>query len=195
MKRTILLLVASLSGMFSSTAEAQDINVKTNVLADAFLNVNAGVEIGLAPRWTLDVAGYYNGWTLSHDRKWKHWMVQPEARYWFCDRFVGHFVGLHALGGQYNIGGLKNSFSFLGTDFSKLSDRRYQGWMAGAGLAYGYSWMLGKRWNLEAEIGVGYVYTRYDSYPCAKCGTKIEKNKAGHYIGPTKAAINLVYSF
>ena len=122
-------------------------------------------------------------------------MVQPEARYWFCDRFVGHFVGLHALGGQYNIGGLKNSFSFLGTDFSKLSDRRYQGWMAGAGLAYGYSWMLGKRWNLEAEIGVGYVYTRYDSYPCAKCGTKIEKNKAGHYIGPTKAAINLVYSF
>ena len=154
MKRTILLLVASLSGMFSSTAEAQDINVKTNVLADAFLNVNAGVEIGLAPRWTLDVAGYYNGWTLSHDRKWKHWMVQPEARYWFCDRFVGHFVGLHALGGQYNIGGLKNSFSFLGTDFSKLSDRRYQGWMAGAGLAYGYSWMLGKRWNLEAEIGV-----------------------------------------
>lgn len=195
MKRTILLLVASLSGMFSSTAEAQDINVKTNVLADAFLNVNAGVEIGLAPRWTLDVAGYYNGWTLSHDRKWKHWMVQPEARYWFCDRFVGHFVGLHALGGQYNIGGLKNSFSFLGTDFSKLSDRRYQGWMAGAGLAYGYSWMLGKRWNLEAEIGVGYVYTRYDSYPCAKCGTKIEKNKAGHYIGPTKTAINLVYSF
>ena len=195
MKRTILLLVASLSGLFSSTAEAQDINVKTNVLADAFLNVNAGVEIGLAPRWTLDVAGYYNGWTLSHDRKWKHWMVQPEARYWFCDRFVGHFVGLHALGGQYNIGGLKNSFSFLGTDFSKLSDRRYQGWMAGAGLAYGYSWMLGKRWNLEAEIGVGYVYTRYDSYPCAKCGTKIEKNKAGHYIGPTKAAINLVYSF
>ena len=195
MKRTILLLVASLSGMFSSTAEAQDINVKTNVLADAFLNVNAGVEIGLAPRWTLDVAGYYNGWTLSHDRKWKHWMVQPEARYWFCDRFVGHFVGLHALGGQYNIGGLKNSFSFLGTDFSKLSDRRYQGWMAGAGLAYGYSWMLGKRWNLEAEIGVGYVYTRYDSYPCAKCGTKIEKNKAGHDIGPTKAAINLVYSF
>ncbi len=195
MKRTILLLVASLSGMFSSTAEAQDINVKTNVLADAFLNVNAGVEIGLAPRWTLDVAGYYNGWTLSHDRKWKHWMVQPEARYWFCDRFVGHFVGLHALGGQYNIGGLKNSFSFLGTDFSKLSDRRYQGWMAGAGLAYGYSWMLGKRWNLEAEIGVGYVYTRYDSYPCAKCGTKIEKDKAGHYIGPTKAAINLVYSF
>ena len=195
MKRTILLLVASLSGMFSSTAEAQDINVKTNVLADAFLNVNAGVEIGLAPRWTLDVAGYYNGWTLSHDRKWKHWMVQPEARDWFCDRFVGHFVVLHALGGQYNIGGLKNSFSFLGTDFSKLSDRRYQGWMAGAGLAYGYSWMLGKRWNLEAEIGVGYVYTRYDSYPCAKCGTKIEKNKAGHYIGPTKAAINLVYSF
>ena len=195
MKRTILLLVASLSGMFSSTAEAQDINVKTNVLADAFLNVNAGVEIGLAPRWTLDVAGYYNGWTLSHDRKWKHWMVQPEARYWFCDRFAGHFLGFHAHGGQYNVGGLKNGISFLGSDLSKLSDYRYQGWFVGAGVAYGYAWILGRHWNLEAEIGFGYAYTQYDKFRCAGCGKKLETDKSHHYVGPTKAAVNLVYVF
>lgn len=67
-------------------------------------------------------------WTLSHDRRWKHWLVQPEARYWFCDRFSGHFLGFHAHGGQYNVGGLKNGIKFLGSDFSKLSDARYQGW-------------------------------------------------------------------
>lgn len=195
MKSRIRILTLICAVLLGLGARGQNVAVKTNVLYDAAMTINLGAEVGLAPKWTLDISGNFNGWTLSHDRRWKHWLVQPEARYWFCDRFVGHFVGLHALGGQYNIGGLKNSFSFLGTDFSKLSDRRYQGWMAGAGLAYGYSWMLGKRWNLEAEIGVGYVYTRYDSYPCAKCGTKIEKNKAGHYIGPTKAAINLVYSF
>ena len=49
---------------------------------------------------------------------------------WFCDRFAGHFVGVHALGGQYNIGNLNNHISFLGTDLSVLSDRRYQGWFA-----------------------------------------------------------------
>lgn len=127
------------------------------------LHREAGVEVGLAPRWTLDLSANYNGWTLSHDRKWKHWLLQPEARYWFCDRFAGHFIGIHALGGQYNAGGLKNNISFLGTDFSKLSDCRYQGWFIGSGIAYGYAWILGRHWNLEAEIGIGYVYTRYDA--------------------------------
>ena len=54
--------------------------------------------------------------------------------------------------------------------------------------------MLGKHWNLEAEIGVGYAYTRYDKYMCPRCGSKVG---SGHhnYFGPTKAAINLVYLF
>lgn len=174
----------------------QNVAVKTNLLYDiAAYTANAGVEVGLAPRWTLDLSANYNSWTLSHDRKWKHWLLQPEARYWFCDRFAGHFIGIHALGGQYNAGGLKNNISFLGTDFSKLSDYRYQGWFIGSGIAYGYAWILGRHWNLEAEIGIGYVYTRYDSYPCASCGKKIAEDKAHHYFGPTKAAINLVYTF
>ncbi len=118
-----------------------------------------------------------------------------EARYWFCDRFAGHFVGAHLLGGQYNIGGLKNGISFLGSDLSKLSKRRYQGWFAGLGAAYGYAWILGKHWNLEAELGIGWIYTRYDSYPCASCGKKLEEDASHHYVGPTKAAINLVYTF
>lgn len=91
------LLLVTISGI---RANAQNVALKTNLLYDAFLNVNGGVEIGLAPRWTLDVNADYNGWTLSHKRKWKHWMVQPSARYWFCDRFSGHFVGVHAHGGE-----------------------------------------------------------------------------------------------
>lgn len=174
----------------------QSLALKTNLLYDiAAYTANAGVEVGLSPRWTVDVSGNYNAWTLSHDRKWKHWLVQPEARYWFCDRFAGHFVGFHALGGKYNIGHIKNGISFLGTDFSRLSDERFQGWFAGAGIAYGYAWIFGEHWNFEAEIGIGYVYTRYDSYPCATCGTKIDVGKSHNYVGPTKAALNLVYAF
>lgn len=184
------------AGLCAVGARGQNVAVKTNLLYDvAAYTVNAGVEVGLAPRWTLDVSANYNGWTLSHDRRWKHWLVQPEARYWFCDRFAGHFVGAHLLGGQYNIGGLKNGISFLGTDLSKLSKRRYQGWFTGLGVAYGHAWILGKHWNLEAELGIGWIYTRYDSYPCASCGKKLEKDALHHYVGPTKAAINLVYTF
>ncbi len=177
-------------------ARAQKAAIKTNLLYDiGAYTLNAGVEVGLAPRWTLDLSANYNGWTLSHDRRWKHWLVQPEARYWFCDRFAGHFLAVHAHGGQYNFGGLRNGISFLGSDFSQLTDKRYQGWFVGAGVAYGYAWILGRHWNLEAEIGIGYAYTRYDTYPCANCGDKIAEDQSHHYVGPTKAAVNLVYTF
>lgn len=177
------------------SAQGQKAALKTNVLYDAFMNINVGMEVGLAPRWTLDITGDFNAWTLSHDRRWKHWIVQPEARLWFCDRFAGHFLGFHAHGGQYNAGGLKNGISFLGSDLSKLSDYRYQGWFVGAGAAYGYAWILGRHWNLEAEIGMGYAYTRYDRFRCVGCGKKLETDKSHHYVGPTKAAVNLVYVF
>ncbi len=193
MKRKVFLFFVML--LLGLSARGQNVAIKTNLLYDALMNVNIGLEVGLAPKWTLDVSGNLNCWKLSHDRRWKHWLAQPEARYWFCDRFAGHFIGVHALGGQYNVGGVKNGISFLGSDFSKLSDYRYQGWFVGAGIAYGYAWILGRHWNLEAEIGVGYVYTRYDKFNCAGCGRKLLTDRPHHYFGPTKAAINLVYTF
>ena len=195
MNRKTKIAILLLSLLYITGVRAQDAAVKTNILSDAAMNISLGVEVGTAPRWTVDLSGSFNGWTLSHDRRWKHWLIEPELRYWFCDRFAGHFVGVHALGGQYNVGGLKNGISFLGTDLSKLSDYRYQGWVIGAGVAYGYAWILGRHWNLEAEIGLGYAYTQYDKFRCAGCGKKIEEAKPHHYVGPTKAAVNLVYLF
>lgn len=117
-KRMCVLLAIAFAGM-TQGVQAQSVAVKSNVLADAFLNPNLGIEVGLAPKWTLDVTGQFNAWMLSHDRHWKHWVVQPEARYWFCDRFSGHFVGAHIHGGQYNIGGFDGKINFLGTDTRK----------------------------------------------------------------------------
>lgn len=187
----ILLLITTAN----LSLQAQDVAVKTNLLYDATATINAGVEVAIAPRWTLDISGNFNGWNQSHQRRWKHWLVQPEARYWFCDPFAGHFLGIHLHGGQYNVGGLDNSISFLGTDFSGLSDYRYQGWFLGAGVAYGYSVILGRHWNMEFEIGIGYAYTRYDQFNCVGCGRKIKEDQDHHYFGPTKAAINLIYTF
>lgn len=190
-KRLILsvFLLGSLLGV-----RGQDIAVKTNLLYDATLTVNAGAEIGLAPRWSFDLSGNYNNWEVNH-HKWKHWLVQPEVRYWFCDHFAGHFVGMHLLGGQYNFGNFDTSLSFLGTDYSVFADKRHQGWYVGAGIAYGYSFILNRHLNLELELGLGYVYTRYDVFECEGCGKKVEEDKPHHYVGPTKAAVNLVYAF
>lgn len=190
--KCIMALIVLLLG--PAAIKAQDVAVKTNLLYDAALTVNLGAEVRLAPKWSFDLSGNLNAWDVN-SHKWKHWLIQPEGRYWFCEGLQGHFVGLHALGGEYNVGNIDLNFKMLGTDFRNLKDKRYQGWFAGAGIAYGYSWILGKHWNFEAEIGLGWIYTRYDVYPCAKCGTKIAKGKSHNYVGPTKAALNLVYVF
>ena len=189
-------LIPMLFGLFllPTQTKAQDVAIKTNVLYDATATVNLGVEVALAPKWTLDISGNLNAWNFDEDTKWRHWLAQPEARYWFCDKFSRHFLGFHAIGGQYNIAGVKNNINFLGTPFKNLSDKRYQGWAAGAGIAYGYAFILGTHWNLELEIGVGYAYFNYDIFSCSGCGRNIGASDH-HYFGPTKAAVKLVYLF
>lgn len=194
MNRIILLLAIIIVGS-SHSVSAQNVAVKTNLLSDMVLNPNVGIEVGLAPKWTLNVSGQFNAWDMSHDRRWKHWAVQPGVRYWLCDRFDASFFGFYMHGGQYNIGGFDGKYNIFGTDARKLKNSRYQGWFMGAGVSYGYAWILNRHWNLEAEIGVGYSYTRYDRFSCAGCGKKIEADKPHHYIGLTNTAINLVYLF
>lgn len=171
--------------------------VKTNLLYDATSTLNLGFEFGLGRRWTLDVSGNYNPWTFSQNRKMKHWLVQPEFRWWSCTRFSGHFVGVHALGGGYNWGGMLpwgfgSGKMFGSIDNANIRNHRYEGWLAGAGVSYGYHWVLGNRWGLEATVGVGYAYLDYDKYPCAKCGRKLA-SETKHYFGPTKAGITLIF--
>ena len=167
--------------LFSSEIFAQRVAVKTNLLYDATLTLNGGFEVRLSDKWTTDVSGNLNAWDLSSSKKWKHWLLQPEARYWFCESFGGHFLGFHALGGQYNV--------------AELNDSRYQGWFGGGGVAYGYAFMLNRHLNLELELGLGYIFFKYDKFECLDCGRKVKKDEPKHFVGPTKAALNLVYTF
>lgn len=189
-----ILVFLLLMGSSMSQVRAQDWAIKSNVLYDATATINLGVEIGLAPKWTLDISGNLNAWSKDEQTRWKHWLVQPEARYWFCDRFSRHSIGAHAIGGAFNLGGINNNLSFLGTDFSVLKNKRYQGYAYGAGLAYGFAFMLSEHINLELEAGFGYMYLDYDIYDCGNCGRRIDEG-THHYVGPTKAAINLVFLF
>ena len=138
----VLLLVAT-TGVYG-----QKFAVKSNLLYDATATINLGVEVGLAKKWSLDLSGNYNGWKFGDEARMKHWLVQPEARYWLCEKFNGHFFGLHAHYADYNVGGLK----FLSKN---MENHRYQGNLYGAGLSYGYQWLLSDRWSMEAVLGIG----------------------------------------
>lgn len=174
--------------------EAQRVAVKSNILYDALAVPSLGAEFKIGEKMTFDLSGQFCGWDVG-SHKWKQWAVQPELRYWPCRSFTGHFFGLHLLGGQYNFGNINLPFSFLGTNFRALKDHRRQGWMAGAGVAYGYTWILSRRWSCEAEVGLGWLYTKYDVYECRDCGMKMRKGIAHNYVGLTKAALNIIYNF
>ena len=178
MKTIKFLLFAALVLTYSISAYGQDkkhyipkFAIKTNALYWATTTANLGFEVGLSRKLTLDVSGNYNPWKFSDHKQIKHWLV------------YGHFFGLHAHYAEANVSNL----NILG-----LGHERYQSNIYGAGISYGYQWILNKRWSMEAEIGVGYARIDYDKYNCGKCGNKLS---SGHknYVGPTKVALNIIY--
>ena len=173
------------------SAHAQKVAIKSNLLYDATTTANLGLEFKLGSRTTFDLPVNYNGWALFKDdkgirdnRKWMHLLVQPELRFWTCESFTGHFWGIHAHYAYYNAGGFG--------PLKVLKDHRFEGWLAGAGLSYGYNWMLSPRWSIEATIGLGYAFMDYEKFECYKCGEKL-KDGTYHYFGPTKVGISLIY--
>lgn len=164
---------------FPKSGVAQNFGVKTNALGWLAVTPNVGLEMAFSPKVTVELSGAYNPWTFCDDKKMRFWLVQPEVKYWFCEKFEGHFVGVHLHGAQY-FGGFKS--------------KRYDGYLAGGGFTYGYDWILSPHWNLEAAIGVGYARLWYDESPriyCKKCVKSVCKD----YFGLTRAALSLVYVF
>lgn len=192
MNKIRLLLVLMLFP-FCLITHAQKVGVKTNLLYGGLtFTPNLGAEFRLRPKLTLDISGGYNPWNREgsyHDnKKLVHWLIEPELRYWLCESFNGHFFGAHLLYSQYNIS--QHDLPWL---LGNHSDKyRFEGNAAGGGISYGYQFVLGKHWNLEATLGIGYARLWYNKFDCLKCGEKLGK---GHrnYFGPTKAGISIIY--
>lgn len=77
MNKLYLLLVFLLSTFMD--IQGQVVAVKTNVLYDAITTPNVGAEVAFNKHWSVEASGYYNGWTFSSDKSFKHWVIQPEV--------------------------------------------------------------------------------------------------------------------
>ncbi|WP_303142616.1 DUF3575 domain-containing protein [uncultured Parabacteroides sp.] len=169
----------------SSVSYGQQVAARTNALYWLTTTPNLGVEVALARKWSLEVSGNYNAWTFFPDgMSLRHWLVQPELRYWPCKSFEGHFFGLHGHFSRYNIG----QIPFL----PGLDTYTYRGELYGGGVSYGYHFAIGRRWGLELMLGVGYTYLEYDKYVCAECAELMGRYKR-HFIGPTRLGISFIY--
>lgn len=167
--------------------------LKTNLLyTGVTLTPNLAFEFGVGDRSTVEFSGSYSWRGRKKDnvedyKQSVHMILRPEYRYWLCERYNGHFFGVHATYGRYNISGYDIPMLFK-------KEHRYDGHLYGAGLTYGYQWAFAKRWGLEFNVGVGYWRLDYDKFDCETCGRDgVAQTK--NYFGPTRAGITLTFLF
>ena len=169
-------------------AGAQTVAVKSDLLTGSMLtSPNLGVELKLSERFTLEAGFHYNPFPAGGDRRWKHWFVQPELRYWMCQ------LRRTFLRGKPDVRRVQRSKARLPFGlFKGIRSERYEGDFTGVGISYGYHFILSPRWGLETSIGVGFLHTGYERYRCSHCG---ERTGSGNrnLVAPTKAAISIVY--
>ena len=185
-KFIILLAFCSIS----LSGYTQTVVLKNNLLYDATLTPNIGIEVKLAKQWSAGINVGYQPWPFKDttERKMRHLLIAPEIRYWFCDVFSGWFVGANAFWSHYNISKVKFPFGM----YPSVKDRRKQGDAFAAGLSAGYSWILSPHWSIEAEGGVDVGYTKYKEYECAHCGDYYGQEKKAFAV--PKVGINIIYN-
>ena len=165
--------------------------VKTNLLYDALVLPNLGLEFYLGRGWS--VAGNWMYTWLKSDSRHRYHRIYGgdlEVRRWLSygrKPLTGHHIGLY---GQL----LTYDLEWGGKGY--LGDR----WSYGGGIAYGYSAPIGRRLNLDFTIGIGYLGGEYFEYvPKGWCETHQREcylwqaTRQRRWFGPTKAGVSLVW--
>ena len=188
MKRNTFILFLLLLLFRLADLHSQTLAVKNDLLTGALSSPNLSVEVKLSDRFTLEAGFHYNPFPAGGDKRWKHWFVQPELRYWMCQPFGGHFFGAHLMYGVYNAGDMKLPLGL----FKGVRSSGYEGDFLGLGVSYGYHFILSPRRSIETSLGVGFLHIGYERYRCLHCG---EQTGGGYknFIAPTRAAVSLVY--
>ena len=158
------------------------------MLYDATLTPNLRLGFRLADHWSMALTAGYRPWPTDDDTntKWRHLLLSPDVRYWFDGVNTGHFVGGNLIYAHFNMSNVPSPF------FRDDKNVRRQGDLGAVGAFYGYSWNLGRYWNIEAVIGAAVGYTKYGRYECEHCGRKLSTEKKVFAV--PQAALNIVYN-
>lgn len=168
--------------------------LKTNLLYDAFLIPNIGLEFYLGKGWSLGANWMYAWW--KNDNRHRYWRVyggEIGLRKYFSSRaaakpLTGHHVGVY---GQM----LTYDFEFGGKGYmgGRPGGSLWEKSNYGVGLEYGYSLPIAKRFNLDFSLGIGYLGGTYYEYVPMDNHYVWQSTKNRHWFGPTKAEVSLVW--
>ncbi len=186
--------------------------LKTNMLFDAMITPNFEIEVpfGRKRNWSIMVEDWFPWWLFdknsqgdSNPYKWlgvpyknkgdksfrkayELWVIGVELRRWLnrCPEqnplMTGHFIGLYAASGKYDL------------ERKSVGD---QGEFQSYGITWGYSWLLGRRWNLEFSVSAGVLWGPQRHYHGEFDDTHLiwKENRNFTYWGPTKLKLSIVW--
>ena len=172
------------------STHAQQVSVSNNLLYDAWITPNLRLGVQVAPQWSVGLTAGYRPWPSDDatTRKWRHLLLSPDVRFWTDSVNVHHFFGANLIYSHYNVADVTFPFGL----YKGVRNERRQGDLAALGVFYGYSWPLGRFWNLEALVGVAVGYTKFKRYECTHCGKKLDDESKP--VAIPQAALNVVYN-
>ncbi len=169
------------------------IALKTNLLYDALLTVNAEVEIPIGKRWSVGAEYIFPWWSSNKNNYTQRIQVgHLSATYWLGDResrdyLTGWNVGLFGGYGDY--------------DIQLWDSRGQQATVINTGLSIGYAHAIAKNLHLHYQLGFGYAQMDFRAYHKmwdtrygdVKVFDYPWETKRRTWIGPTQAEISLVW--
>lgn len=194
------IVFAVVLALSSQQAKAQQLGVKTNALMWGVLTPNAGVEIVVGERSSLDLSAFFKpSYSLEKGSFLNSRITgfQPEYRYWFNGRpMTREFIGASMMFADYEL---------VNADKSTGMRYVYDGNAISLGIVGGYSFILGNnkdkvnRWRLELCGGfsfLGFLQKRYnvnDSYDDYFIGEPVRANSWGYKLFPAKLGVTFTY--
>lgn len=122
-QRVSILLFVSLFCI--TIVRSQRVAIRNNLMYDAALSPNFGMELRLDSTWTVGMNVGFNLWDYNKakNQKWRHIMVSPYLRHYNKEMFRRSFWGIHAVYSHYNVGNVKFPFGL----YKEVRDKRRQG--------------------------------------------------------------------
>lgn len=154
--------------------------IKTNIAYDAIGILNLDYECQVARHLSVELPVMWSFWDWKQTQGLRTVALQPALKWWPGEVGRGNAVGV--------------DFDLAWFNY-RHDAKRYQSQgrpLMGASVNYAYTLEMGRGWQAEFAVAVGYVNMQYNTYYNITNGAVIGTHTR-NYFGPTRLGISLVY--
>jgi len=180
----LILLGFVFTNINAQTKYEKETYLKGNMVSALIAVPNFGIETSLGRKTTLQVDVIASFWESIHGQPLKFFVITPEFRYYFTEKFERFYLGAH-------IGGT----TFKLSKFFRNNDGYQQGVGYTAGVTFGFYKKINEAFRLDFFIGGGTHQAFYKGYKTSlgqRWDGATKYNKSGEFL-PYRGGIMLVY--